>query len=324
MTRIKKRNYRISFFPAAFLLAIAIFYLATAYPDNSKNREVVFVSNKTNTSSILETLQSKGLIKNQLTYYAVMAFSKLYGDIKPGGYNLTSNMSAVALYKNLKDPDYKYVAIAEGLRREEIAEEYGQVLDWSKEKIETFKNKNNACLFAGREGYMFPGTYLVKKDASIQSIQETMENKFDETISELEKDSSIIFDRDQIVIIASLIQREAFGEKDMGIVSGIIWNRIFEDMPLQIDATLQYIKAEDGHWWPQVYSEDKFIESPFNTYQQKGLPPEPIANPGKEAIYAALNPVKTDCLFYIHDRNKNIHCSSDYDSHLANIKRYLK
>ncbi len=131
----------------------------------------------------------------------------------------------------------------------------------------------------------------------------------------------------------------------MNIVSGVIWNRIFKGMSLDMDATLQYAKASEQEkalasaiageassstldadsitWWPKVESKDKYIDSPFNTYQNDGLPPTAISNPSIAAIKAAFNPAKTDCLFYIHDNYRNIHCATTYAVHKQNVQKYL-
>jgi UPF0755 protein len=98
-------------------------------------------------------------------------------------------------------------------------------------------------------------------------------------------------------------------------------------MPLQIDATLQYAKAnattgKTGIWWPQVVPKDKYIKSAYNTYMNGGLPPGPIANPSIASVVAALNPKKTDCLFYFHDQNGNFHCTKTYTEHVALLKKY--
>jgi UPF0755 protein len=121
-----------------------------------------------------------------------------------------------------------------------------------------------------------------------------------------------------------LVQREAAGSHDMRLISGVIHNRLKQNMPLQIDATLQYITGDFENWWPVPRSSDKFIDSPFNTYQNKGLPPLPIATPSKEAIKAALNPLKTDCVYYLHDSRRVIHCAKTYDQHKRNIRNYLR
>ena len=109
----------------------------------------------------------------------------------------------------------------------------------------------------------------------------------------------------------------------MNLISGIIWNRIFKGMKLQIDATLQYAKgSEEAGWWREVTSEDKKIKSSYNTYLHIGLPPSAIANPGLNAITAAYNPQKTKCMFYLHDKNRNIHCAVTYEEHKKNIEKY--
>ena len=126
------------------------------------------------------------------------------------------------------------------------------------------------------------------------------------------------------LIIASLIEREAGGWHDMRDISGVIWNRIFTGMNLQIDATLQYAKADGakGNWWPKPVPDDKYVKSRFNTYRYNGLPPAPIASPSVAAVVAALNPKKTDCLFYFHDSRGRFHCSPDYEGHVKLLKKH--
>lgn len=285
--------------------------------------EVVFVKSA-DQSEILQELKDRGFIKNKLTYYFLSLQSKINGEIKRGGYLLSKNMTAGAIYAELRNPSYRYVAISEGSRKEEVIEKYGNSLDWSEEEIQKMKTSYPLCTFYGKEGRLYPGEYLVSKEASPQSIYEEMETKFEKTFNNITKQTEELeLDHEQIIILASLIQRESGGKSDMRLISGIILNRIRKNMPLQIDATLQYAKGNDELWWPSVNSVDKYLESPFNTYQNKGLPPAPISNPGKAAIEAATNPVETSCLYYLHDKKGNIHCSSTYEGHLNNIERYL-
>jgi len=310
---------------AAFFLFVSVFAGVYLLSNSVRNDvpEIVYIK-ATDDTTILNELENRGFIKNRLTYWFVAAMSRFDEKIESGGYVLSKNATALALYNELKNPTHRYVAIAEGLRKEEVAEKYGRALGWNETKIAEFQKTPNACMYSGREGRLYPGEYLVSKNASIQKIQDEMERNFANAFSSIiTNDSEKMLDEDQIVIVASLIQREAAGAHDMRLISGIIWNRIFAGMPLQLDATLQYVKGDDGKWWPQVKSEDKYIDSPFNTYQNEGLPPAPIANPGKAALDAAANPVKTDCLFYLHDRNRTIHCSPTYEGHLLNIKNYL-
>jgi UPF0755 protein len=126
--------------------------------------------------------------------------------------------------------------------------------------------------------------------------------------------------------LASIIQREAAGKDDMPLIAGIMWNRLNSDMNLEIDATVQYARGKtDTGWWAPVTADDiRNIDSPYNTYKNKGLPPYPIGNPGLDAIEATLHPAETECLYYIHDNNRQIHCAKTLEEHQANIDEYLK
>jgi UPF0755 protein len=294
--------------------------------------EVIFIEDDLTKVELIEKLNEKGLIKNKRTYYFSLLSAKvseiLNGaqNIAAGGYAFSNKLTATAIDSAVDSPEYKYVAVVEGWRKEEIAENIGAVMDWEDDKVEKFKGRYPLCSFVGREGYMAPGEYLIKSDANIQDIKEKMENQFIDKISELSSSYPEYSDDElnEIITIASLIQRESGGKSDMRLISGVIQNRLKLGMPLQIDATLQYAKGDDGLWWPRVRSEDKYLDSPFNTYKNSGLPPQPIANPGRAALEAAMNPLTTECLFYLHDKSGNIHCSADYDGHLSNIKSYLK
>jgi len=176
-----------------------------------------------------------------------------------------------------------------------------------------------------KEGYLYPGGYVVPVGSTIDDVASMITSRFKEktteAVREAAKHSPISMEK--ALIIASLIQREAAGKKDMNLISGVIWNRLLADMPLAIDATLQYIQGDERVWWPQVKSSDKFIDSPYNTYKNAGLPPTPISNPGLSAILAAFDPADTSCLYYIHDSIRRIHCSDDYEGHKRNINLYL-
>jgi UPF0755 protein len=317
-----KKLFNINVF-FALLLSTGIIIYTWQSTDPNPKLEIVYITEPSNKEKTIEKLMELGLIKNPITYMVAYIISKFSIEPEPGAYYFRSGMTALAINAKLKDPDYKYIFINEGMRKEQIADLYAKKLNWSAEQKDSFAPQNSICLYAGREGYLSPGEYLVPKNAPPQDILVKMEEKFYQNFKNISDKKKNIIDQEQIVKIASLIQKEAAGKNDMRLISGIIWNRLFEDMPLQIDATLQYLRGNENNWWPVPKSEDKFLESPFNTYQNKGLPPTAIANPGPSAIEAAINPVVTSCLFYIHDKRRNIHCSSDYKGHLANIKRYL-
>jgi UPF0755 protein len=121
--------------------------------------------------------------------------------------------------------------------------------------------------------------------------------------------------------LASIIEREANSPESMKMVSGILQNRLTIDMPLQADASIEYILDKPLN---ALLPEDLKIDSPYNTYLNRGLPPTPIGNPGLTAIEAVLEPTLSKYLFYITDETGEFHYAEDFDQHRANIQRYLR
>ncbi len=235
-----------------------------------------------------------------------------------------SDLTDPSFYQNLANPSIKIIKINEGLRKEEIANIMGNKLGWNEEEKFEFINAHVALNKNNQEGYYFPKTYLIHKDEDPVDVGTTMFKEFSKQTSKIKKPKSKnIINQETAVKIASIIQREAGGKSDMKLISGIIWNRIFNGMKLQMDATLQYAKgSEEDGWWRRVSPKDKSIDSPYNTYLHEELPPGPISNPGLAAIEAAYNPEKTLCLYYIHDKKGKIHCAKSYEEHKKNIAKY--
>jgi UPF0755 protein len=309
-----------------WLIPAAIVFALVYAVSESREPALVVTEQVASEDVVLEDLYERGYFANALSYNIVRIAVTLGFDMEPGAYSLTKGMGAFSFLSAVSAPEYVYITVQEGLRREQVAKIVGDKLDWSQAERERFMNDLPLCAFTGGEGYFFPGVYLVHKNETPEMVRERMLQRLKESFEELAGEQTTrVLNLHQILTIASLIQREAAGKGDMRLISGVIWNRLFQEMPLQIDATLQYVKAEDAEkWWPQVRSDDKYLESPYNTYQNKGLPPGPIANPGLAAIEAALNPLDTKCLFYIHDNSRNIHCASTYEAHKRNISYYLK
>ena len=234
------------------------------------------------------------------------------------------NLSHPEFYQALANPTISYVNVPKGMRKEQIAEIAEKRFHWSASSTEEFlgyDEKRDAKF----EGKYYPGIYLVARKISGHGLKETMNSRFENKYDDIEESAATsTASRETIINIASIIEREAAGKGDMRLVSGIIWNRLKRGMNLQMDATLQYAKgSEENGWWPDVEPKDKNIDSPYNTYKYKGLPPSPIANPGEDAIAAALNPEKTSCLYYLH-KNGKIYCSATYAEHKRKIDLYLK
>ena len=217
------------------------------------------------------------------------------------------------------------ITINPGLRKEQVAALFGKQLGWDSNEQKQFTQLPPVSTQQLDDGTISPGDYLAARGASIGAIQEQVRQRFqDDVLSRYTSAVQKVVPLDQGLTIASIIERETSDPQDMRIVSGIIWNRLFAGMKLQMDSTVQYSKATGkGAWWPQLSPRDKYIDSPYNTYQNDGLPPGPISEPSTSAVLAALNPAKTSCLYYFHDNNSVIHCSDTYEQHVALLKKYF-
>ncbi len=218
------------------------------------------------------------------------------------------------------------VTINSGMRKEQVAGVFAKSLGWSEKEKKQFTSITEDAYIPLPEGTYSPDTYYVTDQMTPADVQTLINKSFIENVAtHYGTTTSKIVPMDQALNIASIIQRETIGNKDMRLISGIIWNRIFIGMRLQVDATLQYAKANTGktkEWWPDVEPIDKYIKSPYNTYLHEGLPPTPIANPSVGAILAALNPIKTPCIYYFNDKKGKFHCSKTYSEHVDLIRQY--
>lgn len=220
----------------------------------------------------------------------------------------------------------RFVTVAPGMRKEQAANAFGNVLTWNEKQKREFMAATANSLLQLPEGSFSPGTYSVVFDTTPKEARIIVGDRFyQDVVSHYGTTTMSVVPLNQALTIASLIEREKGGSDDMRVISGIIWNRLFIGMNLQIDATLQYAKANSGatkSWWPRVASGDQFRASPYNTYLHPGLPPSPIANPSVASILAALNPRETSCLFYFHDARGKFHCTDTYAEHVALLKKY--
>ena len=237
---------------------------------------------------------------------------------------LQSKLSEFALYQNLATPISRTLIINSGERSEEITEKFAKILGWSGTQQAEFIAKMTAEAPTSTNGKMYPGKYTIDKGATPEQVSLMVADRFNSEVrTRYTGDVEAVVPLEDALKIASLLEREAYDFEDMRYISGIIWNRLFIDMRLQIDATLQYVRGskKTEPWWPTPTPADKYLKSPFNTYQNTGLPPEPIANPSIDAIIAALNPRQTDCLFYFHANNGTFYCSETYEEHVAGLKK---
>lgn len=172
------------------------------------------------------------------------------------------------------------------------------------------------------DGFLYPATYSFSKNESSKMIINEMLKAFDANI---QPDKDYIIKNNlnirNIVVTASLIEKEASKDVDRPKIASVIYNRLAKKMPLQIDATILYVIGHKA----KLYDKDLTIKSPYNTYINKGLPPSPICNPGTKSINAAIYPAKTDYLYYVLNSKTNQHVfSKTYTEQIKNVALYIK
>ena len=274
---------------------------------------------------IAAKLKDEGLIRSVWAFH--VARGQLRRSIEPGGYDISKAMNVWDIVKTLtRAPSFQWVVIPEGLRKEEIANILARALGWNEEEKKTWVTQDTELESDEREGVYFPDTYLIGADEAPSAVAERLRANFRSKFEPFADEALVQNIRwVTIVKIASLLEREAAGSHDMPLIAGIIWNRLLQNMKLDIDATLQYARGDKGQgWWAPITPAEKRIDSSYNTYIHKGLPPTPIANPGLDALRAALRPMDTDCFYYLHDRLRIVHCAKTYDEHRDNIEKYLR
>ena len=328
-------NRKLPLFAVIFIFLILIpvsvnkYYNYLLEPVSTDDKTQIFVIRPGEpTAEIAQKLKKANLIKNALAFRLLVSQMGIAQNIQAGDFRLSANMSAREIAQLLTHGAIDvWVTLPEGLRVEEQAQIIENNLNFGAN--ESFVFDKNEYIKIAKEGFMFPDTYLIPKDVTAQDakakLEETFSTKVDEEL--LEKGEKNNLSADDIVILASLLEREAKTNEEKPIIAGILLNRLEAGMPLQVDATVQYAKGYNtaqNTWWSTVtVGEYQSVKSAYNTYLFVGLPPKPIANSGLESIKAAANPAQTTFFYYMHDREGKIHYAQTDDEHQRNIEMYL-
>lgn len=283
-----------------------------------------------------EDLYNKGFIKSSLAFKMFVQLSDKTQKVQAGQFRLSPSYTLPQIVDSLsKGPQELWVTIPEGLRREEIAEKVIDSLGMTGAQEETFRTQ-----FLGEtedvEGMLFPDTYLFPREVDASRVVLTMKNTFDKKVDSTMRStiSNRGYTLNQVVTLASIVERESKNKTkdERPIIAGIYYNRLKIGMPLQADATVQYalattkckITSVNCDWWPTIQRADYEFKHPYSTYTNTGFPPGPISNPGITSIQAAVNPLDTDYLYYIHEDNGTPHYAKNLQEHNQNIQQYLR
>ncbi len=285
---------------------------------NDASQQIFIVQKGSGIREIANKLKQENLIRDTVVFFLIVKKEGLDNKIQAGDFRLSPSMPAFAIAENLTHGTLDvWITVPEGKRAEEIT-------DILKEKLQTYDPSWRTTLIKN-EGYLFPDTYLIPKNADIDLIVGIMKGNFDKQFAQIQRQNTKLT-KDEIVTIASLVEREAKHDVDRPLVASVITNRFEIGMKLDIDATIQYAlgyQPKEKTWWKKGLTRDDIdLTSPYNTYRVAGLPPTPIANPGLAALKAAANPAKTDYMYYITDKQGINRYGKTIQEHNMNISKY--
>ncbi|MDO8664534.1 MAG: endolytic transglycosylase MltG [Candidatus Liptonbacteria bacterium] len=288
-------------------------------------------------------LKQEGVIDSKWAFVTYVSLKGIASDLKPGFYIWNDTITIPELVRDLRrgGTNERAITIPEGWTTREIAEYFFRENIASQNDFLRLVGKDGVSRFradfsfladapknTGLEGYLFPDTYRIFRDASLESIVVKMLANFDRKLTadlreEITRQKKKIFD---IVRMASLIEKEVVSVEDRALVAGVLWKRLRLDIPLQVDATVVYAKSQISNLKSQISKvtiEDTKIDSPYNTYKYYGLPPGPIANPGISAIRAALYPQESEYFYYLSAPDGRTIFSRTLEEHNAAVRKYL-
>jgi len=281
-------------------------------------------------SQIAAELADKGVIGNALAFRLLAKLTRAETDVHAGEFRFDPHLTEREVLRQLQSGGAQiavWVTIPEGFTAKEVAARLAGAHIGDAASFERGFMTTHLTVGGTRsktlEGFLFPSTYLVPTDASPEAVAKQMTDQF---ALELPRDAvakakALHLTVPQVVTVASLVEREAKVDSERPLMAGVYYNRLRLGMPLQVDAAIEYALPEHK---TELSFHDLAIDSPYNTYKYPGLPPTPIANPGKASLDAAFNPQKSDYLYYVYKGDGHSAFAKTLAEHNANVAKYLK
>jgi len=302
----------------ACLCAIAVTYEFSA-PKNFPAKSIIVVPQDANAAQFATQLESDNVIRSRTLFMLLARLTRLDRSLDPGAYIFSRpiGLSGVVwrVGKGMHGVNSARITFTEGM----TVRDYGDTL---KAELPGFNEAAFLSAASTSEGYLFPDTYEILPGTPEDAIVVRLRAEFSQQIATITPQIMAFgkpFDND--VIMASILEREARSLPEKRMVAGILWKRLAKGIPLQVDATFGYIRG-DSTYIPT--GTDRSVDSPYNTYTHPGLPPTPIANPGLEALLAAITPTDSPYLYYLTGTDGEMHYAKTYEEHQENIEKYLK
>ncbi|BDE06363.1 aminodeoxychorismate lyase [Vulcanimicrobium alpinum] len=280
-------------------------------------------------SDVVDTLRHSRVLAHPLAFRMLARLRHVDADVKAGEYRFPAHQTTDDVLQRLVRGEQfaVWVTIPEGYTAKEIAAALAArgLADASAYDAAFLKRgiEMGGVRTQSLEGYLFPSTYLVPTDDDPQATARILVDQFRRELPPDAQARAAALHRSipEIVTIASLVEREGKVDEERPLIASVIYNRLRLGMPLEIDASIEYTFAEHHD---VITKRDLESDSPYNTYRHTGLPPTPIANPGKPSLDAAFRPAKSDYLYYVARGDGRHAFAKTLAEHNANVERYLK
>ncbi len=322
-----------------FVLAIIVLFLSLVWlavglspPRNVSPEKVFFeVEKGMGISATAQALKERGLIRARLPLMISYRLFFYPQKIKAGEYAFSSALRPKEILEMMvKGRVYLHpVTVPEGLTGQEIAPLIAPLLSDGERGFEsafqdTASIRSIDPLAKNLEGYLFPETYSFARGISAKDATEAMISQFRSVFDETRKSRAKALGMDvrEIVILASLVEKESATAEEKRLISAVFHNRLRSGMKLDCDPTIIYALKQEGKYTGNIRKKDMSLDSPYNTYLHAGLPPGPICNPGLEAIDAALSPVLEKYLYFVAKDDGSHHFSRTFAEHQNAVRRY--
>lgn len=306
-------------FSAAFIFLFFVFYaFIFRAPANFPTGVIVTIERGQSVRATAEMLEREKIVRSSSLFKGLIRLISGNGFVIAGDYFFSRHVSVWEVALRVSSGKFGLspieVTVPEGANIFDVAVIFQR-------RFGRFDPVDFLRKVRDKEGYLFPDTYFFLPNVEAREVIKMLEDNFDAKITSIQKEISASGrSLGDIITMASILEKEARKPDERRVISGILWKRIGIGMALQVDATFQYINGKNTF---ELTLDDLNIDSPYNTYKNKGLPEGPIANPGLDAILAALEPKKTNYLFYLHGRDGVIRYAESFEGHKANKERYL-
>ena len=316
----REQEYKILIVLSALFSVLLVFYLTVFQaPANFPDGGVITISEGANLSEIAKQFENEEVVRSSFALKNLVRLLKGEREVFAGDYNFNSKVNLLKVAQMITRGEFGLVPIKITIPEGSTVNEMSLIFE---RDLDQFNVEEFLELALSKEGYLFPDTYFFLPTVTPKKIVKVMGENFETRIEELNGDITEFGKTlPDIVIMASLLEKEARTTETRRTISGILWNRIAIGMALQVDAVFLYINGKNTF---ELSLDDLKIDSPYNTYLYPGLPYGPIANPGLNALKAAINPIETNYFYYLSDLEGNIYYSETFEGHKLNKEIYLR